>query len=305
MSSPSIIGRTGSTTLVSCDDERKESAKKPNPAATPGTSFGPGLGSKTVPSVLMPQTVQRPRASSSPESPVLPHSAQQTASLRLSFSPTPPIDMLMPERLNQVVKDMSKSISMVGCIDLSSLPPDWKREDHIDKSDDRTPQRTYQERWNDRIIDALSILEDEPEIRSEENKMAMAYFLDDLPVGLITLSQNSAYGDVVQEIIPQVDEFVTHPLTQQAGEILLERVVKMSVLIGGKGRCILYPLNNARGAYRAMGFKNVDHEGFSSMMLLDPADSDSKWVKVGETWKFAKSKNAKYVTAQANVDHAV
>lgn len=303
MSLPIHIENTADITTNDYDArERKESAKQFR-TAIPAALFH-NVAKRTVPSVLfglnkLPS--QRP-TSLSPESP---DSTQPGASLRLVLSPTPSIRMLTPDELKQVISDMSKSISKVERIDLSSLPSDWKREDHIDPSDECTLQRTYQERWNDRVVDALSILEDEPEIRPEENKMAMAYYLGDLPVGLITLSQNSPYGDVVQEVIPQIDEFVTHPLTQQGGEILLGRVIQMSVLMGGKGRCILYPLQNARAAYRAMGFKEVKHEKFASMMLLDPADSDRKWVKVEDTWKFHKSKDAKYVTALPNLGDAL
>jgi hypothetical protein len=299
-----IIGKEIKDAVSPCDDEeQKESVKKASRAPIPSPLTG-GLSARTVPGALIgfSKAASQLPASLSPQ---LADSTQPATSLRLTFSAVPAIRMLMPDELEQVASDMLKNISKVERIDLNSMPVGSAREDHIDPSDQCTPKRTYQERWNDRIVDALSILADEPEIRPEENKMAMAYFLGDLPVGLITLSRNSEYGDAINEIIPQVDEFVTHPLTQQCGEILLARVVQMSVLMGGKGRCILFPLQNARSAYRAMGFKDVVHEKFASMMLLDPADSDGKWVQVDEKWAFHKNPNAKYVTGLPNRDDTV
>lgn len=115
------------------------------------------------------------------------------------------------------------------------------------------------------------------------------YDLDGGPVGLIDISIRA--GDVY------VEHVVGHAGTENAGDILIEYIIRFSPVNPPVVR-LFAATDAAANAYRRIGFVNDNAQNGSGPMTLDLGTQHglSKWSYVGNRWKLTAAVNLGYMT---------
>ncbi|MDR3573135.1 MAG: hypothetical protein P4L50_04700 [Anaerolineaceae bacterium] len=210
----------------------------------------------------------------------VPLTGNPDATLILQWNANPPVKQLQPDAFAAAADEFDKNVRGLTFID--PLPP-FANED-VDAQDWCTPQRTYQERWNNRLTSTLTMLEEPLNIISSDRpKLGFAYFVDKTPVGLMAVSPNA------KSLL--ISDLVTHPLSEGVGACLIEQAVSTSMELGSEGKLELWSLDeDSERAYLKMGFRKI----IRNHMELDPSETD-KWIEQDGKWLIDNNRNRKYI----------
>lgn len=143
--------------------------------------------------------------------------------------------------------------------------------------------------WNDRVNDAVSILE--LIISSNGYDYNLVYQVLGTTVGIMCAGDSDPV---------HVYYLVAHPGTDNAGGTLLELAADWSEAHGKRGCLELYSYGKkSTAAYKTLGFikTNGDYDSGGDM-TLNPNTSD-KWTKAGTNWKLAKYVTKGYYATRA------
>ena len=93
----------------------------------------------------------------------------------------------------------------------------------------------------------------------------------------------------------QLAGLLTHPGSEMAGGILIERAVQTSDMWGRKGKLHLHARDeDAREAYRCLGFEGKTHTNDMDM-ALDPEKKPDIWSRLDSKWRLKKHHGMKYI----------
>ncbi|MCA6115065.1 Effector protein NopP [Bradyrhizobium sp. WSM 1738] len=140
-----------------------------------------------------------------------------------------------------------------------------------------------------------------------ENARYFSYQLGNKSVGLLRTEGGASMSDVFKdekararwreqfpgrtELTSTVDFRVTHPLVENAGDILLEHQLRLD---GERPLLLSHAVNDeAKARARALGFVEVS----DSMMVLDPTKHPNKWTKNDDGEWQRKNKPPLYLKA--------
>lgn len=176
---------------------------------------------------------------------------------------------------NQVRAAIAKMQMSVGSYDSGTL----------DTYDDDVNFLEHADDWNDRIKNTLSILK----IMSPKD-YNLIYTVLGASVGIMCLTN---------ALPTYVSWIVTHPVTGNAGGILIEAAADYSQAHGDGGRLELYSYDKkSTRAYKALGFVKADgNYDDGGDMTLDPANS-ALWSLRSDGWKLVKYADKKYYTTR-------
>lgn len=149
---------------------------------------------------------------------------------------------------------------------LERLPPD------IDANDWQPAQRTFQERWNNRLKSTRDMFNFD-----FTGGHTVGYFLGGAPVAVMCLIESDPV---------LIADLVCHPGSENGGGIMIEYAVNRAVGENGNPIVTLVAADEEAGkAYEHLGFA-PDSPGRPAM-TLDASTSD-KWASSGNRWHLAK-----------------
>lgn len=156
--------------------------------------------------------------------------------------------------------------------------------DEVDERDWKAPQRTHQQRWNDRLA---AMREEVDNFSAEDLKGCDVHFAtaNGKDIGVIT--SNPSSGPVIY-----VNDIMTHPGTTRQLGILLEFALKELCKGDNENKAIRLTAINGDSyhAYKAVGFEDssVEHEeGIWPKQTLTPSASPL-WTEVNGDWRLKK-----------------
>jgi hypothetical protein len=192
---------------------------------------------------------------------------------------------------------VSNSEKLAGSLRTSELPPirplsieefEIAVKNFVSSLGGWEPGESSSEAWTMRLTASASVSRNHAFHTDVENCTNAAYFVGELPVGLMSFGKKRFAGG---QTYPWVHTIVTHPGSEGVGGALIEYVVN-SMKPPGQDVLRLSARESARPAYAAMGFKPV--KGSSAYMELNPKDSN-KWVENGGWLVLAKHAEKSYV----------
>ncbi|OCK59967.1 hypothetical protein [Bradyrhizobium sp. LMTR 3] len=214
-----------------------------------------------------------------------PSASSSSAAPSYSLARRPPVDEITKSSFEEHVKDFYGD----EIEDIAAKPHIYSRP--ISSKAERTAQVAY----------------DHGRKSGSENARYFSYQLGNKSVGLLRTEGGASMSDVFKEekararwreqfpgrteLTSTVDFRVTHPLVENAGDILLEHQLRLD---GERPLLLSHSVNDeAKARARALGFVEVS----DSMMVLDPTKHPNKWTKNDDGEWQRKNKPPLYLKA--------